>query len=209
MTALLERMNLLAGRRARAARLDAATVSLERAAAAAEAERARLAEAVEVSRQALVVLHRALTDWADQPARAAAATARLEESVAAADARAEQLVEIARFELAAAAAAVGAAAADRVTAEIAPARDAAEAHAAFLRGSLERMRGEADVMVGAQAAAHSLEVLSATAASAVSDALGVLARRTAQAGEAAERAASRLADVAERLDSPPRRARSR
>jgi hypothetical protein len=194
---------------ARLERFDAATASLERMAAAADAERARLAEAVEVSRQALLLLHDALSGWAGQPARAAAATVRLEEAVAAADARAERLVEAARTGIIAAAAGVGAIAADRVTAEIAPARAAAEAHAAYLRASLDRMRGEADALGGAQAAIVSLEALCGVARSSAVDALDALARRSAQAGDAAERAAGRLAEVAERLDPPPRRARAR
>ena len=159
------------------ARIEATLDALERAAAAAEAERARLAKAVEVSHRALLMLHDRLADWADQPARATAATKRLEETIRVAEARALTLVEHAHDRISEAAANVGRTAADRLAAELAPARAAAEGHAAFLGASLERLRAEAGTLAGAQAASDALTDLTVTAGAEIRGAARTITRR--------------------------------
>jgi chromosome segregation ATPase len=172
----------------RTTRLDAAAEALERATAAADAERARLTEAVAITHGALAVLHDRLLELAEVPARAEA-------------------------ELRAAAATAVSAATDRIADEIAPARAAAEEHAAFLRASLDRLRGETDALNGAEEAAAVLVALAGTAQTGFTDALAGFTRRADQAGEAAERAIERLEAIAARAEtpapekrSPPRRA---
>lgn len=162
----------------RAARLDAATEALERAAAAADAERVRLSDAVSITHGALAVLHDRLVELAEVPARAEA-------------------------ELRAAAATAVTAASDRIADEIAPARAAAEEHSAFLRASLDRLRGETDALGGAEEAAAVLVGLAGAAQTGFTDALAGFTRRADQAAAAAERAIERLeAAAAARAEAP-------
>lgn len=184
----------------RRARLDAAVDAVEQAAVDAQAQAERLADAIAVAHRALALLESGLVALADQPARAEAA-------LAAADARAADLLDHARREIGAATAVLGAQAAERVAVEIAPARAAAEEHAAWLRASLDRLRGETAALGGAEDAAAALVGLSGTVQAGLTDTLAALTRRSDAAADAAERAAARLHEAAERAD-PPRRRRA-
>lgn len=134
--------SFFSARRARHERTDAALARLEAGADAAETQAARLAGAVAVSHRALALLHDRLVALADQPARI------------------DRLVAQARAELTEAVSEVATRAAEQIAAEIAPARAAAELHAEVMRASLDRLRGEADALSGAEEAASALAVLS-------------------------------------------------
>ncbi len=190
--------------RRRRARADAALAALEAGAAAAEAQAARLAEAVAVAHHALAMLGDLLTLLARQPASVDAA---IGEALSQSDA----LAEHARASLDRAATAIATHAADRVAEEIAPARAAAELHAQVMRASLDRLRGEATALAGAEDAAHALVALSGTVQTGLSDTLAALARRAEASADAADRAVARIAAAADRLDpfAPTRRPRPR
>lgn len=158
-----------AARRRGQARLQAVVAALERGAAAAEAERQRLAEATAVAHRALAVLHDRLVELAGHPARI------------------DALIDRAGAELTVAASSVGARAAERVAAEIAPARVAAEAHASSLRASIDRMRGEGEALAGAERAASVLVELATTTQGGLHAALDALSRRSEGAVAAADR----------------------
>lgn len=183
----LTRWRPFAALRRRRERADAAIEALERAAAAVDAERARLAEAVAVSHRALALLHDRLLLLDRQPGRV------------------DALIDHARAELSIVAAHVATAAAERVATEIAPARAAAEEHAAYLRASLDRMRGEAEALDGAREAAAALTSLAGTAQAGFAAAMDALARRSDHAADAAERAVSRLETAVTRVEKPVRR----
>ena len=180
------------------ARLEMAAEALERCAGAAERERARLVDALAVQRRALAMLHGQLVALAAEPARADAL-------LAAAETRAGELVARAEIASDASASRVADRAAERVTIELAPARCAAEDHAASLRASLARVRGETDALGDAQ---DMLAVLRAAAEDAHGQygwALETLAARAERAAGAAEQAACRIEAAATRLDRPAAR----
>lgn len=180
-------LSFFTARRHRRERADAALARLEAGAVAAEAQATRLAEAVAVSHRALALLHDHLVALAEQPARV------------------DQLIDHARTKLEAAARDVATRAAERVAEEIAPFRAAAEHHAELMRASLDRLRGEADALGSAEAAANALAALAGTTQTALSDTLAALARRSDEAANTAERAAARIEAAAARLDAPARR----
>lgn len=191
-------------RRERVERVDALLIALERGAAAAQAERARLREAVALSHAALGAMGNILDALAGQPARFDAVVDELdgaarristagralanacdvmtaatiahaalpEASLAAVEERANRLFDAVRRDLAAmvsnaatgfdaAVVGTGSVAAAGLADELAPVRQAAEDHAAWLRAALGRLRGETETLIGAQQAAEAVRTLSA------------------------------------------------
>lgn len=195
----------LRARGERTARIDRALHALERSAAAAEAERARLHEAVILSHRALGALHDGLEAVARQPARhdaiVDAAARRLARSADEMRRDLAQRVDAVGAALLAAVADMAGVADRRIAAELAPVRDAAADHARWTRAALERLRAETDALTGAQQAAAAVGDLSAAAEETVRGVVELLAVRADRAGELAERAVERLLSAAERVEN--------
>jgi hypothetical protein len=206
-------------RRERIARIDAALLALERSAAAAEVERARLGEAVTLSHRALAAMGEALELIARQPARHDAL-------VDAAVRRLARTADDLGRDLARRIDGVGAALLDaveelrgiadrRIAAELGPVRDAAADHAVWIRAALDRMGQETEALGGARQAAAAVGDLTIAAEETVRAAVDLLAVRADRLGDAAERAVARLDAAAERAEqsavsvpAPPARKRS-
>lgn len=155
----------------------------------------------------------ALSDACDLMAAGITAHAALPEaSIAAVDARARHSFETLGQDLAtlvssagasfdAAVLGTGTVAAERITDELAPVRQAAEDHAEWLRAALQRLRGETDALTGAQQAAAAVRTLSAATETELRLVAETFRQRNSAASEAAERAAQRLDQAGEQASS--------
>lgn len=162
----------------------------------------------------------ALSDACDVIAAGVAAHAAVPEaSIAAVDASARASFETLGNDLAtlvssagatfdAAVLGTGTAAAERITHELAPVRQAAEDHAEWLRTALQRLRGETDALTGAQQAAAAVRTLSAATEAELRLVVETFRQRNLAASEAAERAARRLDQAGEQASSAASRLHS-